>query len=472
MIQASRTRYEPLLEIGAGGMATVFVGRLRGAVGFTRLVALKRPHPFVSVDADLVASLRREADLASRLHHANVVGVLDVEEHDGELVLVLEYVEGGTLADLARRLEPERHPRAMLRILLDAAAGLDAAHRLSGDDGRPLGLVHRDVTPSNVLVGTDGVARILDFGIAKEASPGAVDATRTGVLKGKLGYMAPEYVDGREATPRSDLFSLGVVAWEILTGKRLFRGPSEIETLKRIVRGTVPKLASIAPELAPLDPLIARVLSADPERRPPSVGAFAEELEATARAADLVGSHAEVAELVARTFGADLADRRRRLHGRAAGVQVAEERPKGRDAIATASLVVAPSLPSAPRALRRGLAMAAAAALLAALVGAVVLARADRARHDAAAEAPGSFTPGEPEVTSEREVVGDSPEAIVGELPADDDVTEPPSRASTSDPPTPPSRPSVPRSRRHASPPLRSPLVPSKAPPNPYADRP
>src|SRR5690606_5755690 len=145
-IPPSTPRYEPLLKIGTGGMATVFVGRLRGASGFTRLVALKHPHPFVREDAELVASLRREAALASRLHHANVVGVVDRDEMDGDLVLVLDYVEGGTLAELGRAM-PELPSRAMLRIVLDAAAGLDAAHRLADEDGRPLGLVHRDVTP-------------------------------------------------------------------------------------------------------------------------------------------------------------------------------------------------------------------------------------------------------------------------------------------------------------------------------------
>ena len=248
---AASTRYETLAVIGQGGMATVALGRARGAAGFTRLVAIKRAHVHLSDEA---ASMQREAALVSRLHHPNVVRVLDVVEDGAELVLVRDYVEGGSLADLVQRaadvgLEARTRTRAFVRILVDVAAGLDAAHRATDDDGRKLGLVHRDVSPSNVLVGTDGVARLTDFGIAK-ALEASRDRTDTGRLKGKIAYMAPEYVESQHADAYGDQFALGVVAWEALAGARLFRGPTEIETLKRVVAARFPSLAEIRSELA------------------------------------------------------------------------------------------------------------------------------------------------------------------------------------------------------------------------------
>ena len=299
-------RYETLLELGTGGMATVFVGRARGAAGFSRLVALKRARAHVKRDPKLFAALEREAWLASRIHHSNVVGVIDVVEDEGDLVLVLEYVEGVSLADLAQladrgglafsRLDVRTRARAVIRIVLDVAAGLDAAHRTEDEDGRLLGIVHRDVSPAIVLVGTDGVAKIADFGIAKSFDAHG-DRTETDSLKGKVGYMAPEYIEHQSSTPAADLFALAVVAWESLTNTRLFRSATEIETLKRVVAGRVPDLGSVASVLAPLDPVIRRALAVRPDERQRNVAAFAAEVEAVARAHDLVASHAEVADV-------------------------------------------------------------------------------------------------------------------------------------------------------------------------------
>ncbi|MDF2697805.1 MAG: serine/threonine protein kinase [Labilithrix sp.] len=335
------SRYETLVPIGSGGMATVFVGRSLGAVGFKRLVALKRAHPHVRDDERLAASMKREAHLASRLHHANVVSVLDVEEVDGDLMLVLDYVEGCTLRSLAAKLERlgERRPREMLRILLDVAAGLHAAHHATDDEGRLLGLVHRDVTPSNVLVGVDGVSRLSDFGIAKvflETS----DQTETGVLKGKTSYMAPEYVTHQRADASSDLFSFAVVAWEALAGTRLFRAPTDLETLKRVARADAPPLSKERPELAALDAVFRRALARRPADRQANVEAMASELEVVARAHDLVGSHAEVSALVERLARPELEERRRHL--RADADTIVGSLPllpaSSRDEVATASV--------------------------------------------------------------------------------------------------------------------------------------
>ncbi|WP_394828459.1 serine/threonine protein kinase [Pendulispora albinea] len=310
-------RYETLARLGTGGMATVFVGRALGDTGLSQLVALKRAHEHVRSDPELIEGLKREARLAARIHHPNVVGVIDIHDDGGDVVLVLDYVEGCTLSDLMRRLDTARFPREMLRILLDAASGLDAAHRTFDESGRPLYLVHRDVSPSNVLIGRDGVARIADFGVAKTLER-SVEQTATGVLKGKLAYMAPEYVERHYVDARSDLFSLGVVTWEMVTGERLFKGPTELETLKRVAAQNIPYPSAYFPHLEVLDSTILRALARHPDHRYSSVGEFAYELEAHAREGNLVGSHIEVAALVEGVFGAELNERRQRFSARGA----------------------------------------------------------------------------------------------------------------------------------------------------------
>lgn len=319
-------------------MASVFVGRLKAQLGVSRLVALKRPHPFILADPKLRKSVIEEARTASAIHHANVVAVVDVELVDDEPVLVLEYVEGATLAELVRGADtlPEVAfaPIAM-RILLDTARGLHAAHEM--------GVLHRDVTPQNVLVGVDGVGRLSDFGIAK--SSGRAEPTVTSSLKGKLGYLAPEYVASRAFVVESDLFSLAVVAWEALTKRRLFGGGNEVETLSKIVRLERPPLPS---ELAAFEPVLARALAREPTDRPTSVAAFARELEAAATASFGIASQAEVGAFVTRACGAQLNDRRAALA--AATPRPAEEMedlplraPTARDEIETASVTDAPS---------------------------------------------------------------------------------------------------------------------------------
>ena len=299
----SASRYEALLPIGVGGVATVSVGRRRGD---TRLVALKRAHAHVKDDAVLAESLKREATLAAHLHHPNVVSVLDVEEIDDELVLVLDYVEGCTLRALTGKLAKlgVERPREVVRVVIDVAHGLHAAH--------VAGLVHRDVSPSNVLLGIDGLARIADFGIAK-AQFDATDRTETGILKGKSSYMAPEYVLHQRAVPASDLFSLAVLTWEALTGARLFKGANDVETLIAVAEAEFRAVATDRPALASLDPVLARALAREPEARQPSLEHFAHELERVAGAHDLVGTHEDVAALVKRLFVTELADRRREL---------------------------------------------------------------------------------------------------------------------------------------------------------------
>jgi hypothetical protein len=297
-------RYETIAEIGSGGMASVWVGRVVGAGD--QLVALKRAHPHVKTDERAAEAMMREAELAARVRHPNVVGVHAVDEVGGDLVIVLDYVEGATLRLLWQRLEEQRvvRPREMIRILLDIAAGLDAAHRA--------GLIHRDVSPSNILVGSDGVARLSDFGIAKaQFSDG--EQTKTGILKGKLAYMAPEYLMYQRIDALSDMFSFGVIGWEALTGHRLFKGDSDLETLAKIADADVRAISSERPELRAFDGIFLRALAKQPEDRFASLDELAGELEVLARGYDLIASHAEVAALVEHLAGPELSERRRLL---------------------------------------------------------------------------------------------------------------------------------------------------------------
>ena len=452
-------RYETLLELGSGGMATVFVGRARGAAGFSRLVALKRAHAHVKRDPKLYASLQREAWLASRIHHSNVVGVVDVVEDEGDLVLVLEYVEGVSLAELTgtgagplSKLDVRSRARAVIRIILDVAAGLDAAHRTEDEKGRPLGIVHRDVSPGNVLVGTDGVGKIADFGIAKSFDA-AGDRTDTDALKGKVGYMAPEYIEHQSSAPSVDLFALAVVAWESLTGTRLFRSATEIETLRRVVAGRVPELGALVPELASLDRVLRRALALRPDERHPSVQAFATELESVARASDLVASHAEVAALVTTALGETLAERRRLL-SRPSNAPLSRPPPRSRDDVATASIGGSGMRAAEPKRempagepLRRRRWLAVSGAIVVVAVTGIAIAAVRR-------------TPPEQVPTPEAPSAGPS---IVAAPPPPSSATTP-SATATLEPPSPSTTTSA-SSRKHS--PSRV-LVPRKAPPNPY----
>ena len=212
----------------------------------------------------------------------------------------MEYVEGAALSELLQATEKRETrlaPGVVVRIVLDACAGLQVAHELADEQGAPLGLVHRDVSPHNVLVGIDGLARVSDFGIAKATSkPGS---TTTGSLKGKLAYMAPEYVAGGSIDARADVFATGVVAWEAFAGTKLFRGSNDLETLQRIANAEVPSLASTTPEIGKaFDDVLRAALAREPGDWFSSARAFANALEAEAKAAGLLATHAEVAAAV------------------------------------------------------------------------------------------------------------------------------------------------------------------------------
>jgi serine/threonine protein kinase/tetratricopeptide (TPR) repeat protein len=265
-------RYALYDKIASGGMASVHLARLVGPVGFSRMVAIKRLHPHYAADAEFVSMLLDEARVAARIHHPNVVPTLDVVADEGELFLVMEYVQGESLNKLLGAVVASGafvEPRIASAVAIDLLNGLQAAHEATSEGGESLGIVHRDVSPHNVIVGVDGMARVLDFGIAKAVS--RLQTTREGQLKGKLAYMSPEQMLGVEVDARTDVYAAAVVLWETLTALRLFRADSDTELLARVHGGVIePPSACMedaarqrlsAPTLARLDAIVMKGLA-------------------------------------------------------------------------------------------------------------------------------------------------------------------------------------------------------------------
>ncbi|CAN5665698.1 hypothetical protein BH09MYX1_BH09MYX1_16890 [soil metagenome] len=302
-------RYELVAEIASGGMATVYLARAIGIVDFRRFFAIKRLHPHLNKDADFVAMFLDEARLAARIHHPNVVPIFEIGVKDEQYFLVMDYVEGDTASRLVIR---SKHLGRTLpigfttRVLVETLAGLHAAHELTSDDGAPLEIVHRDVSPQNILVGVDGVARITDFGVARAAAR-IGDQTQGGQLKGKLAYMAPEQIRGGVIDRRVDVFAAGIVLWEMLAGERLFKAETEGETLFKVAAAEVPDLVTIVPAL-PLEiaAVCHRALSKDPNDRYATAADFGDALEAAARAAGHMFTGRESAALVNDLVGQDI----------------------------------------------------------------------------------------------------------------------------------------------------------------------
>ena len=308
-------RYELLVELAAGGMATVYLARLGGAGGFQRLYAIKRLHPHLAHEKEFVEMFLDEARLAARIHHPNVVPILDEVYAGAGYYLVMEYIEGETLARLLGRQASmgDRIPvRVGARIVLDTLAGLEKAHALRDEFGEPLNIVHRDVSPQNVMVGVDGTSRITDFGVARAAT--RLTTTRAGQLKGKLGYMAPEQAQGEDIDLRVDVFAVGVILWETLTGRRLFKGKPDApdaQTLKRLLYEPIPKLQQVDSDISPaFDTICDKALSRDPAQRFASCGEFADALETVMQQCGGVASMREVAAFVDSVAGPEIASQR------------------------------------------------------------------------------------------------------------------------------------------------------------------
>lgn len=263
-------------------MATVHLGRALGAGGFERLVAIKVMHPHIASEPDFVDMFLDEGRLAARVRHPNVVATIDIQEDP--LFLVMEYVEGPTLFMMMRELrkKSEQVPLAIgVRIFLDALAGLHAAHELTGPDGDSLDLIHRDISPQNILVGVDGIARITDFGVARAAS--RLSSTRGGQVKGKLMYMAPEQVQSAELDRRVDVYAAGAVFWEMLTGQPLFKADNDAGILAKILHGPSVSPGQFGKVPVGIDGVCMRALKQSPKDRFASAADFSDALEEAAK---------------------------------------------------------------------------------------------------------------------------------------------------------------------------------------------
>jgi serine/threonine-protein kinase len=354
-------------------MASVHFARLVGAGGFARTVAVKRAHPHLARESDFALMFLDEARLAARVRHPNVVPTLDVLQTGTDLVLVMEYVHGESLWKLACTLRErgERVPLAIAgAITTDMLHGLHAAHEATDEQGRPLDVVHRDISPHNMLVGVDGVTRLVDFGIAKAA--GRLHSTRDSAVKGKYAYMAPEQARGEPVSRLSDTYSAAIVFWELLTGERLFAGKTDAETIHKCLVARVRRPSLLVRELDPrLDAIVEKGLSRDPAGRYATAREMALDIEAC-----VPGARAsEIGSWVARVAGAALAKRARVIAALEASAHIEEAMPSSEVAMTSS---VAAARPSVARPVRTRRAAALATALVAVLgvtSAAVLLAR-------------------------------------------------------------------------------------------------
>jgi serine/threonine-protein kinase len=304
-------RYALFDEIASGGMASVHYSTVVGPGRFSRVVAVKRLHAHLADEHELVAMFVDEARLAARIRHPNVVPTLDVVTTDRELFLVLEYVHGESLSRLLKPLHKAGEclpPRVACAIAVGALHGLHAAHEAVDEHGDSLHIVHRDVSPQNILVGTDGVPRVVDFGIAHAND--RLQTSAVGQIKGKCMYMAPEYITGKKVTRAADVYSAGVVLWEALTGRRLFTGDAETQILREVLHAYVAPPSRYAQGIPPeLDALVLRALDRDPEVRFDTARSMIRAIEAAVP----IATATEVGDWVEALVGTVLADRARTI---------------------------------------------------------------------------------------------------------------------------------------------------------------
>jgi serine/threonine-protein kinase len=317
-------RFDVLMRLGGGGMATVYLARSIAGGGFERLVALKVLHPHLLSEPEFLVMFLDEARVAAKIHHPNVIAIHDLGTQDAWMYMVMDYVLGDTLAaaqKVATKLRRGLPLEIVLRVALDALRGLDAAHNLVDPAGRSLNVVHRDVTPHNILLGIDGIARVTDFGIAKAEQ--RLTFTSLGMLKGKAPFMAPEQFRQRRVDRRADIFSMGITLWEALALRRCL--PPDLTN--NAERPPYRPLRDFLPNAPPaLDKILLRALQTDPEDRWRTAGEFADALEANLR--DHIAPHSLVGSFVG-AFAQQKVEAERRAI-REASARGAEEPLRGR----------------------------------------------------------------------------------------------------------------------------------------------
>src|SRR3989475_3886356 len=353
-------KYKLLRLIASGGMAEVYPARKPGAAVFEKLVGLKRILPHLARDKQFVEMFLNEARLAARLDHPNIVSIFDLGEANGNYFIAMEFIDGPSLRAAAKRAleRGERLPiPEIVKIVSMAAAGLHYAHELTEADGKPLGLVHRDISPDNVLVHRNGAAKVVDFGIAKAANSSS--STRTGTLKGKVAYMPPEQLRGDPLDRRTDVFALGVVLYELLAGQRPWEGDSDVSLIGRIMTEEPKPFATVRLDAPPgLIAVLDRALAKDREARYSSCHDLQADLEALlvslgqtitpARISDFAKAYDEPVQAPDESTGAAMQALEAEMNGTGAVRAVPARRPQPREA----RTVVLPQPPPPPD--RRG----------------------------------------------------------------------------------------------------------------------
>jgi serine/threonine-protein kinase len=335
-------KYKLLAKLAIGGMGEIFLARLSGVAGFEKLVVIKRLLPHLAEDGHFVAMLLDEARIAARLNHPNVCQTYDLGEVDGQYFIAMEYLEGAPASQLlsrVRRSKEELDLRMACAIVLQSCEGLHHAHELKDNDGELVGLVHRDVSPSNVFVTVAGAVKILDFGVAK--SQDALARTHTGALKGKYAYMSPEQILSKDIDRRSDIFSLGIVLFELLTTRRLFWRDSEYKMFQAIAEDDIPSVLEYRPDVpGPIADVVDRALSRDREERYATAKDMAEALSMACAPLGGPMTTGSIAEFVEEAFSDQIRERRQLVK------TVAHSRAGA--ATAPARAITSEATPSAP----------------------------------------------------------------------------------------------------------------------------
>jgi len=349
-------RYEILRHLATGGMAEIYLARVSGIEGFEKQVVVKRILPRLSGDRELVSMFLDEARIAATLHHANIVQVFDIGRDEGGYFFAMEFLRGEDAGTVLQRLE--KHHRQLplehaLCIVLGLCAGLHYAHELRGLDGRPLAIIHRDVSPQNVIITRDGGVKLVDFGIAKAAC--RLVKTRQGSLRGKIRYMSPEQCRSDPLDRRSDIFALAIVLWELTTGRPLYTGEGEFDIMKAIVESDAPRPSTVKPDYpVELERIVMKGLSRSRANRYATAQAMQLDLEAFVRARQLAVSSVALSTFMNELFGDT---------STCAEVERLETAPATEDlASALARAAASTSVPRSGR--RRALIAAAAAALV------------------------------------------------------------------------------------------------------------
>jgi eukaryotic-like serine/threonine-protein kinase len=301
-------RYEILALLGTGGMAQVFLARLNGLRGFEKLLALKVMKQLLASDPQYVEMFFHEARVVARLQHPNVVQVLELGQVQGRYYMAMEYLRGVPLGTIEERVEQgliaPLSPGVVCALIMQACEGLHFAHEATDREGRPLSLVHLDISPQNLLLTTAGALKLIDFGIARSAS--LANNAAPSPFRGRFSYASPEQLDGTEPDRRSDVFSLGTVFWEMLAGRRLFLGDTPLESIYRISEAPIPSLAALRPDVpSDLDRVVTRALARNPAHRYQSALELFREIGEVASRLGPPVSQADVSRLVTTWFTRD-----------------------------------------------------------------------------------------------------------------------------------------------------------------------